>query len=283
MRIDDAMKALERAGTDTMRRTYLRHGAKAPVFGVPYAQLYALQKEIGTDQALAEALWATGNHDARTLATLVADGAAISAATLDRWRRDCEHRLGAMAFASLAARSAPGLQCAERWIDGKGEFEQAAGWGTLAGLANARAVPDDVFAPLLGRLERTIHQLPNLARYMANNCLIAIAMRPSLAAAAMRAAKAVGRVEVDHGDTACKTPLASEYIAKLAARAAAKGRPKAAKPAASPTADTKTKTQTKTKAKAAAKAKRRTAGAAPERGGRPPAAARRGRRTGGSR
>jgi hypothetical protein len=224
MRLDEAMAALERAGSEKTAKTYLRHGAKPPLFGVPYAALYALQKRIGADQPLAEALWATGNYDARVLATLVADGEAMTAATLGRWRRDCENRFAAMAFAAVAARCAPGLPCALRWIDGAGEFEQAAGWGTLAGLANARTAADDVFAPLLGRIERTIHQLPNLARYMANNCLIAIGTRPSLAADAMRVAKAVGRVEVDHGDTACKTPVASEYIAKIAARTAAKGK-----------------------------------------------------------
>jgi hypothetical protein len=229
MKIDDVMRALERAGSEQTRKTYRRHGAQDPMFGVPYSVLYPLQKKIGADQQLAEALWATGNYDARVLATLVADAAAITGATLDRWRRDSDHRAIVMAFAAVAARSAAGLQRAQRWIDGSSEFEQAAGWGTLAGLANARAVADDVFASLLGRIERTIHQLPNFARYLANNCLIAIATRPALAADAMRVAKAVGRVDVDHGDTECKTPVATEYITKMAARAVAKakGKPKA--------------------------------------------------------
>jgi hypothetical protein len=227
MKIDDVMKALERAGSEQTRKTYRRHGARDPMFGVPYSVLYPLQKKIGADQPLAEALWATGNYDARILATLVADGPAITSAVLERWRKDSEHRALVMAFASVAARSPRGLQCAQRWIDGNGEFEQAAGWGTLAGLANVRTVADDVLAPLLPRIERTIHQLPNFARYLANNCLIAIATRPSLAAEAVRIAKAVGRVEVDHGDTECKTPVATEYIAKMAARAAAKVEPKA--------------------------------------------------------
>ena len=34
---------------------------------------------------------------------------------------------------------------------------------------------------------------------------------------AVAAAKRIGKVEVDHGDTACKTPDASEYIAKTVA------------------------------------------------------------------
>jgi hypothetical protein len=32
---------------------------------------------------------------------------------------------------------------------------------------------------------------------------------------ALKAAKKFGKLEVDHGDTSCKTPLAEEYIKKV--------------------------------------------------------------------
>jgi hypothetical protein len=224
MRLDEAMKSLERAGTPAMRKTYARHGAQEPMFGTPYAALYALQKQIGTDHDLALALWDTGNHDARVLATLVADGQRATPATLKKWLRAANHRFLAMAFAAVAARCKEGLACALQWIDAPEEFVQAAGWGTLAGLVNDRAIPDATFVPLLGRLQTVMHGLPNYARYAANNCLIAIGSRPELTAEAMRVAKAVGRVDVDHGDTSCETPVAADYIAKVAARAAGKGK-----------------------------------------------------------
>ncbi len=225
MNLDQTMAALERAGSEQARKLYARHGAKEPMFGVGYAALYALQKQIGVDQELAERLWDTGNHDARVLATLVADGSAITAAKLNRWRRAADHRFLAMAFAAFAARSRVGLECALQWIDGAGEFEQAAGWATLAGLATSRAVGDGTFAVLLPRLQRVMHELPNYARSAANNCVIAIGSRPALTAAAMAVAKGVGRVEVDHGDSNCKTPVATEYIVKMAKRAAKKAAP----------------------------------------------------------
>ena len=234
MNLVQTMTALERAGTEENRKVWMRHGAVEPMFGVSYATLYALQKEIGVDQRLAEALWNIENHDARVLATLIADGEAMTAADLNRWRRAATHRFLAMAFSSLAARSRSGLVCALRWIDGWSEFEQAAGWGTLAGLATGRVVADETFVALLSRIERTIHSLPNYARYSANNCLIAIGSRPGLAAEAMRIAKAIGRVAVDHGDSQCKTPEASEYIDKVAKRKAAKGATAKAKAAKKP-------------------------------------------------
>jgi hypothetical protein len=52
-----------------------------------------------------------------------------------------------------------------------------------------------------------------------NNVVIAIGIRnPMLEEAAVEAAKRIGPVEVDHGETGCKTPEAVSYIAKTNAR-----------------------------------------------------------------
>jgi 3-methyladenine DNA glycosylase AlkD len=49
--------------------------------------LKPLAKKIKGDQALASALYATGNSDAMYLAGLVADGAKMSRAELNAWAR----------------------------------------------------------------------------------------------------------------------------------------------------------------------------------------------------
>ncbi|MGH9842621.1 MAG: DNA alkylation repair protein [Blastocatellia bacterium] len=71
MEFKGLMKELEAAGTAQNRKVYARHGAPADkMFGVSYANLYALRKRIKVDQALADRLWASGNHDARVLMTI---------------------------------------------------------------------------------------------------------------------------------------------------------------------------------------------------------------------
>ena len=80
---DEVLAELESLGTEQNRKIYARHGATGAMYGVSYANLYKLQKRIKTDHALADQLWATGNHDARILATLVADPAAFTAKQLD--------------------------------------------------------------------------------------------------------------------------------------------------------------------------------------------------------
>ena len=82
MTLDETMQALERAGSEQTRAIYARHGIGANMFGVSVATLGALAKRIVLDQSLAEALWETGNHDARLLATMVADPRQVAAAVL---------------------------------------------------------------------------------------------------------------------------------------------------------------------------------------------------------
>ena len=79
---DEVMAALGAAGTEQTRKTYLRHGASEPLFGVKFGDLRPLAKKIGTDHALAEALWRSGNTDARLLACMVADPEQVSEAEL---------------------------------------------------------------------------------------------------------------------------------------------------------------------------------------------------------
>lgn len=74
MTLDETMKLLASKGTDQKRKTYKRHGAPEPMFGVKIGDLKPIVKLIKGDQALALQLYATGNSDAMYLAGLVADG-----------------------------------------------------------------------------------------------------------------------------------------------------------------------------------------------------------------
>src|SRR5262245_40803377 len=71
MSLAEAMALLEKAGSAQTRKTYARHGAPEPMFGVSFAVLGALRKRIGVDHELARALWESGNFDARNLAVKV--------------------------------------------------------------------------------------------------------------------------------------------------------------------------------------------------------------------
>ena len=53
--------------------------------GVPVPALRALARRIGRDHGLAQALWSSGVHEARILATMVADPARTTSRLLEDW------------------------------------------------------------------------------------------------------------------------------------------------------------------------------------------------------
>ena len=76
-------------------------------------------------------------------------------------------------------------------------------------------MPDSFFTARLRVIEKKIHEQPNWVRDAMNSALIAIGVRnPALTEAALKVAKAIGKVEVDHGDTSCKTQDAAACIHK---------------------------------------------------------------------
>jgi 3-methyladenine DNA glycosylase AlkD len=214
------MKALEDAGTAQNRKVYGRHGVQGAMFGVSYAVQRALAKKIKVDHALAVSLWDSGNHDARILATMIADPAASGRRLLDAWAKELDSYVITDALSALAARSPDALELATRWIASKKEWVSSAGWNVVAGLAvSGGSGGDVVFERWLPVIEAGIRDAPNRTRHAMNNALIAIGIRSAaLEAKAVRVATAIGTVEVDHGETGCRTPEAVSYIRKARAR-----------------------------------------------------------------
>jgi 3-methyladenine DNA glycosylase AlkD len=218
--IDAVLEELESCGTEQSRKIYRRHGVGENQFGVSYANLGKLRKRIKVDHGLALALWASENHDARVLATMIADPRQTDEATLERWARDLDCYPLTDAFSDLAAKSAAARTLAERWIGSDEEWVGRAGWLVLARLAgSARDLSDAYFEGLLDRIEREIHARKNYVRDAMNSTLIAIGIRNErLEGKALAAATRIGTVEVDHGQTSCTTQDAAGYIRKTVER-----------------------------------------------------------------
>jgi len=81
------------------------------------------------------------------------------------------------------------------------------------------SLPDEYFEKFLGVIERAMHSRKNRVRHQMNGALIAIGIRnPALEKKAVAAAERIGKVEVDHGETGCKTPDAVPYIRRAVER-----------------------------------------------------------------
>ncbi|MEM9463738.1 MAG: DNA alkylation repair protein [Actinomycetota bacterium] len=228
-RLDEAMAALEAAGTAQNRTVYARHGAGEPMFGVSYADLDRLAKPYRADHELGLELFATGNHDARQLAAKIVDPARFRVADADGWAKAIDCYITAEAVAAVVARSSHARSRSDRWRDRRSEWIASAGWGVVANTAE-----DDIWTTaelegLLGQIEAEIHDRPNRVRHEMNQALITIGLRsPGLRRRAVATAKRIGPVTVDHGETNCKTPEAIGYIEKTVAYREARAAKRAA-------------------------------------------------------
>jgi len=218
------MAELKKKGKESTRKIYARHGmATENMYGVSVADLKVIAKTIKGQQALACELYATGNMDAMYLAGMVADGSKMTAKELSAWAE------GAANLQMIAEYTVPwvtvenqdGRDLAMQWIKSKKEHVASSGWCTFSGLVATK--PDDALdlveiEGLLGRVVKEIKSAQNRVRYTMNGFVIAVGIyvKP-LSKQAKAAARQIGVVSVDVGDTACDVPVATARIEKIEA------------------------------------------------------------------
>jgi len=221
MTYTEAMAELKKLGTAQNIKIYKRHGAGDNLFGVSFANLNKLQKKIKVDHQLALQLWESGNCDARTLATMIADPKQITSAQVDKWIANLSHYMLIDLLAGLIAKTYFAKEKMEEWMKSPKEFVRQCGYSILGGLLkNGAGISETDCQGYLKTIEKEIHSSPNRARHSMNGAVIGIGVfKPALTAEAFATAKKIGKVEVDHGETGCKTPDAIDYIQKVLKRA----------------------------------------------------------------
>lgn len=216
----ELLQELKSLGSEQTRKTYKRHGVGHKQFGVSYANLGKLQKKIKIDHDLAGKLWTSRVHDAQILATMISDPAKMTAKEIDAWAKSFSNYVLTDAVAALVGKTPLAPKKAEQWSKSKEEWLGSAGWLILSGLAARDAeLSDSFFLPYLDTIQSDIHKRKNRLRYAMNGALISIGARnSSLQKEALAVDAKIGKVEVDRGDTGCKTPDAANYIRKMVER-----------------------------------------------------------------
>lgn len=215
------MTSLKKLGSAQTRKIYARHGApEESLFGVKVSDLKKIAKQIKGDQQLALDLYDTGNSDAMYLAGMVADGQQMTKRQLDAWAKGATwYMISDHAVAGVAAESPHGRDLALKWMKSKKPLIASAGWTTysllLATLPDDQLDRDEI-GELIDRAVAEVHTAPGRVAYAMNGFVISVGcyVKPMLRKA-KAAAKKIGAVQVDMGETDCKTPLATDYIAKV--------------------------------------------------------------------
>ncbi len=220
------MHKLEEVGTEQTRTIYRRHGVQTELFGVSYKELGKLQKKLKNQHELALQLWDSATHDAMVLACKIADPEKITLDDLRHWIEGCSDYIVTDAFSFFAAKqkTEAALELAEEFIEDEREWISCAGW-TIISIVTQRHEMEHgpITHNYLERIRNTIHEQPNRTRYAMNGALIAIGGYIDGAQdEAMEIAQSIGKVQVDHGETGCKTPSAQPYIKKILKRKAEK-------------------------------------------------------------
>lgn len=233
---EQVMQELEAAGTEQNRKIYRRHGAGDNQFGVSYATLGAIEKQIkreknpARDHEIGLELWATGNRDAQVLALRLLDPRRVDRDALNQWVRGLGDYGMADALGVFVAKVPDARELGYAWIDAEGEWIETTGWNVIGNLVALGEISEAECTELLVRIEREIHTAKNRVRYSMNQVVIAVGVRDgALYPLAMTSAQTIGPVMVDHGQTGCKTPDAASYIEKTLAYQAEKAARKAAK------------------------------------------------------
>ena len=223
MTFEEVMAELEAYGNEQTKKTFLNHGAQEPLFGVRVGDLKKILKHIKKDQDLALRLYETGNYDAMYLAGLAINPKLMSEDELRQWMEEANwYAVAEYTIGWVAGESPYALKLAREWIASEREMTAVAGWSTYANYvmyAGAEELDFDEIRSFLLEIQQTIHAAPNRVRYVMNQFIICVgAYVPELRDIAKSVAETVGKVHVDVGNTACKVPLATDYIDKVLAR-----------------------------------------------------------------
>jgi len=220
MTAQEILAQLEAFGDPNTKKTLMTHGAREPFFGVKVSDLKKILSKTKKNHELSLELYKTGNSDAMYLAGLMADEKKITKEQLEEWVEQAYWSyLSEYAVPWVAAESKHGFELGQKWIKSDKETIAAAGWGTLSYYASVREDKDldiPAYSKLLDLVEKEIHQAPNRVKYAMNGFIIAIGTAiEALSEKAKETAHKVGKVHVEMGGTACKVPLAIDYIQKV--------------------------------------------------------------------
>jgi 3-methyladenine DNA glycosylase AlkD len=213
-RAREVVRTLERMGDPERRDGMARYGIDASrAVGVSVPELRRVARGLGHDHELAAALWVSGVHEARILASLVDEPARVTPAQMDAWVADldswdvCDGVCG-----NLFDRTPFALDKAVEWSAREPEFERRAGFALMAWAAvHRKDLPDAAFASLLPLIRERSTDDRNYVKKAVSWALRQIGKRSAgLNKVAIRTA-----VQIEHMDAGSSRWIARDALREL--------------------------------------------------------------------
>jgi len=147
--------------------------------GISIPTLRKMAKEIGRNQVLALELWDSGIHEARILASMIAEPRLVSAGQMEEWVNDfdswdlCDQVCG-----NLFDKTPYAYQKAVQWSQQEQEFVRRAGFVMMAELAvHDKQAPDEAFLPFFPLIKQYADDERNFVKKAVNWALRQIGKR----------------------------------------------------------------------------------------------------------
>jgi len=195
----------------------IAHWKKTPrplkSFGIGLTQLRKLAKQIGRDHKLAGQLWKSDIYDAKVIGLLIDDPKQLSREQAEKQVEELNAGMLSHVFASCDATLAKApfaFELACDWIESDDEVRRRCGYALVYELSkkNIKEMDDAWCLARIKHIQKTIHGEEMWVRESMNSALMGIGKRNRrLNTAAIRAARAIGPVDVDYGDDNSCEPL----------------------------------------------------------------------------
>lgn len=206
--IDAVLTELRALGSEKNRAGMARYGINtAHAYGVSLTSMRPLARRLKHDHALALALWKSGVHEARILASYVEEPDKTTPAQMDRWAAAFDSwDVCDQVCSNLFSRTPYALEKIERWAKDEREFVRRAAFALIAAYSvHAKKAPDAEFLAFLPLIEKHATDPRNFVKKAVNWALRqigkrnmrlhapALALAETLAASEDRTARWIGR------------------------------------------------------------------------------------------
>lgn len=199
MTYDEVMAQLKALANPQNTEGMARFGINtATAYGISVTTLRKFAKPLGKDHRLAQRLWKSGVHEARILASIIADPALVSEKQMEAWVRDfdswdvCDQCCG-----NLFDKTPWAFQKAAEWSRRDEEFVRRAGFALMAALAwHDKAAKDEAFVAFMPLIKAMATDERNFVRKAVNWALRQIGKRNArLNKVAIQTARAIERMD----------------------------------------------------------------------------------------
>lgn len=219
MTVDEAMSRLQALGTEKQRAMNAKNGAGDNQFGVKMGDIRTIAKEAKFDHELGLGLWATGNVDARHLATLVMKPKQLSTDEIDRMTREVTYTNLADWFTSYITKNHPEKEALRvKWMKDSHPMAARAGWSLTAEKISKDPAGLD-FDALLDRIDREMATAPEPSCWTMNFCLAGIGIHSEAhRARALAIGEKLGVYRDYPTSKGCTSPFAPIWINAMVGR-----------------------------------------------------------------